>query len=141
MGLNIANCPRCGKVYARGIRDICNACQKEIEEEYGKCVEYLREHRGATMGQVSEATEVSIKQITKFIKEGRITLVSAPNLGYPCDACGTPIREGSMCDSCRKRLVQDVNRVKEADERRRQEEVNHKQSAAYKAIDLKNQKL
>ncbi|HEX7055744.1 MAG TPA: flagellar protein, partial [Bacilli bacterium] len=84
------------------------------------------------------ATDVSIKQISKFIKEGRISLLNAPNLAYPCDVCGILIREGSICDSCRKRLTKDVNAVKEEEDRRRREGLAQRESMTYKAFAKKN---
>jgi flagellar operon protein (TIGR03826 family) len=90
------------------IRDICQNCIKDIEHQYELCVQYLREERRATIQELSDATEVSIKQITRFIREGRISVLDAPNLMYPCEVCGTLIREGHMCDSCRTRLTKEL---------------------------------
>jgi flagellar operon protein (TIGR03826 family) len=137
MGLNIANCPRCGKIFAKGIKDVCPACVKDLEQEYEACVKYLRENRGATIKQVSDDTKVPVKQITKFIREGRISLYNAPNLAYPCEVCGILIREGGMCDQCRQRLAKDVNAIKEQHQQKLQEEIAKKQIPTYK-IDKKN---
>ena len=110
--MNLGNCPRCDKLYAMGLRDICQACIKETDQEYDKCAKYLRENRGATMHELSEATEVSLRQITKFVREGRISVIDAPNLHYPCEVCGSNmIREGNMCDSCRSRLTKELNQA------------------------------
>jgi hypothetical protein len=79
-----------------------------MEQEYQICVDYLRENKGANIQELSDATEVSIKTITKFIREGRISIENAPNMMYPCEVCGTLIREGHMCDSCRTRLTKDL---------------------------------
>jgi flagellar operon protein (TIGR03826 family) len=120
MNLNLANCPRCGRVFAKGIKDVCPVCIQEIEKEYQKCAEYLREHRGTTIYELSEQTGVSIRQITRFIREGRISLVDAPNLGYPCETCGELIREGSLCAACRKRLTRDIQFFQDQEERARE---------------------
>lgn len=103
--MNLANCPRCGKLFAKGIRDVCPACVREIDKQYESCANYLRENRGASITELSDATEVSIKQITKFIREGRISLMDAPNLAYPCESCGVLIQTNNLCDNCRKRLI------------------------------------
>ena len=68
--MNLGNCPRCGKLYALNFRDVCSNCIKEIELEYQACVDYLREQKGANIQELSDATEVSIKQITRFIRGG-----------------------------------------------------------------------
>lgn len=133
MSLNIANCPRCGRIFAPGMKDVCSSCVKEVEEQYERCVQYLRENSGATITEVSENTEVPIKQITKFIRDGRISLLNAPNMSYPCDVCGILIREGNMCEACRKRLTHDVHTLKEQEQRRREE---LRKSLTYKTKDL-----
>lgn len=109
--MNLSYCPRCGKLFARGIREVCISCTEEIEKEYEKVVEYLRKYKSATIYEVSEATEVSTKQITKFIREGRISTDGMPNLSISCEVCGKPIREGNMCASCRSKLQRDIRNV------------------------------
>lgn len=120
MNLNIKNCPSCGRVFAVGLYDICPECKKEVDRQYDVCAEYLRENRKASMMELSEATGVTVHQITKFIREGRISLADLPNLGYPCDVCSKMIREGKICESCRKRFSKDVQGLTE-DEKRREE--------------------
>lgn len=132
--MNLDNCPRCGKLYAKNFKNICSACIKLIEEEYDRCVKYLRENKGSTIHQLSKATEVSIKQITKFIKEGRISVENNPNMMYPCEVCGLLIREGNMCDGCRNRLTRDLNAaIKE--EHQTGEPGQNGSSAAYRTLD------
>lgn len=109
--MDLTYCPRCNKLFARGIRDVCNNCVLEIEKEYERVASYLREHKGANIHQVSEATEVSVKQITRFIREGRISTSNLPNMAVPCEVCGLPIREGTMCDSCRSKLQRDMRNL------------------------------
>lgn len=109
--MNLGNCPRCGKLYTLNIRELCSDCMKAIEKEYEKCATFLREQKGATIHEVSEATEVSVRQITKFIKEGRISIANAPNMAYPCEVCGTLIRESNMCESCRTRLTRELKQA------------------------------
>ncbi len=136
MGLNLGNCPRCGKLFANNFRDICPACIKEIEEEYERCLKYLREEKTATIQEVHEATGVSIKQITKFIKEGRISVANNPNMMYPCEVCGTMIREGNMCDSCRARLTRDLTAAAKKEALRPNDKEDRQGgSGAYNAID------
>lgn len=113
--MNIDNCPRCGRIYTKNVRDMCPACIKEQDQKYEMCANYLRKNRGATIYELSEATEVSIAQITRFIREGRISLMDVPNMGYPCETCSNLIREGNLCESCRSRLIKDINKLKRDD--------------------------
>ncbi|MBB6671525.1 TIGR03826 family flagellar region protein [Cohnella nanjingensis] len=113
--MDLANCPRCGKLFARHFRDICPNCHGQLEKEYEDCVQFLRDNKGATIQVLSEETGVSIKQITRFIREGRISLYNAPNLSYPCEVCGMLIRDGNMCENCRGRLQRDVRQATSSD--------------------------
>lgn len=129
--LNVANCPRCGKLFNRGIKDVCPSCVQEVEKQYEKCYRYLRENRKASLQELSDATEVPIRQITKFIREGRISMADNPNLGYPCESCGSPIREGVVCESCRGKLSRDFANVSHAEELERRKEEERRKAASY----------
>ncbi|MGZ0043318.1 TIGR03826 family flagellar region protein [Paenibacillus ottowii] len=131
--MNLDNCPRCGKLFIKNVRGICQNCIKEIEIEYEKCVKHIRENKGIHMHELSEATGVSVKQITTFIREGRISIANAPNMTYPCEVCGIPIREGHMCDSCRTRLTKDLNQA--VRESSNQDQSNNMGSGTYSAMD------
>lgn len=109
--MNVGNCPRCGRLFAKNVKEFCPNCMREIDKQYERCANYLRENRGATIVELSEAVEVSVRQITKFIREGRISLLDAPNLSYPCEVCGTLIMESHICDNCRKRLEKDIRGI------------------------------
>ncbi|TQR43745.1 TIGR03826 family flagellar region protein [Paenibacillus popilliae] len=133
--MELSNCLRCGKLFAKAFRDLCPNCLKEIEQEYERCVAYLRETRQATMQELSEATEVSVRQITRFIKEGRISTYQAPNLAYECEICSQPIREGNMCESCRSRLVKEFTQTVVGAEEVK--EAPRMGDGAYRVIDTK----
>lgn len=113
--MNLDNCPRCGRLYVKNPSGVCLPCIKELEHEYEICVNYLRENKGTNIQELSDATGISIKEITRFIREGRISIANAPNMMYPCEVCGTLIRDGHMCDSCLTRLRKDLtNAAKES---------------------------
>lgn len=118
------NCPKCGKLFVRGIQDVCNDCYQIEEEEYRKVANYLRkkENRSATIFETSEATGVSIKQIRKFIRQRRISMEGLPNMGYPCEQCGTIIREGALCPSCQQGLSRKITNFLHEEAKRAEEQ-------------------
>lgn len=122
MSLNVINCSRCGKVCIRSASELCPACLKELDKQYELCLEHLRENRGLSLQELSDATEVPVKQIIRFIKEGRISIIQASNLTYPCEVCGDPIMEQSICTPCRQRLQKDYTALKEDEERKNTKE-------------------
>lgn len=136
--MNIENCPRCGKIFVKNIRGVCYACMKELDQQCNQCIEYLRENRQCMIQELSEATGVSVKQITLFIREGRISIADNPKLAYSCEVCGTMIREHKICDGCRQRLAKGIKDAEE-DEKRKQEARSQEGRMSYNIRDrLKN---
>lgn len=137
----LANCARCGRVFVKGLRDICEHCKKEEDKDFETVYQYIRQkdHRMATLSEVVEATGVEEKLILKFIKEGRLRQSQFPNLGYPCQKCGTLIREGKLCGSCAKTLQKDINLHKEM-EKREQERVARERQVTYYTMDRNNRR-
>jgi flagellar operon protein (TIGR03826 family) len=120
----LANCASCDALFLQSTRDVCPKCYQQIEKGYEKCAQFLRkrENRGSTMQQLSEATGVSAKQITRFIREGRISITNMPNLGYPCENCDEPIQKGTLCDNCSRGLQREINQQLDVDQRLADEE-------------------
>lgn len=131
--MNLDNCPRCGKLFAKGLKDVCPSCVREIDKEYQNCADFLRENKGSSIHEVSDATGVSIRQITKFIREGRISIVNAPNLSYPCESCGTLIRDNHLCDDCRTRLTKAAKTL-QSESAKAQAEKLQDSGAAYRGL-------
>jgi flagellar operon protein (TIGR03826 family) len=120
----LSNCVRCDSLFVRGVKDICPKCVMEVEKEYELCAKFLRkrENRGATIQDVSDATGVSVKQITRFIREGRISIDNNPNLGYPCENCGKLIGSGHLCPECAGELKREITQQLDVEKRLEQEE-------------------
>jgi len=107
---NLDNCPRCGKLYV-ATKEVCPACEKGIEEEYQRCIDYLRDNKLVNIYVLSEEVDVTVKQIKKFIQQGRISVAEFSNMKYPCESCGTEIYEGKLCASCRERLEKGIKKA------------------------------
>lgn len=134
-GMDIGNCPKCGRVYVKNFQGVCPNCIKELELQYEKCLKYLRENRSCSIHELSEATEVSVNQIMKFIREGRISIKNNPNMAYACESCGTSIREGHLCETCRQRLVKNATNMMEDEEIRRRLQEDKRKGTSYNIKD------
>jgi len=44
--MDLTYCPKCGKLFNKNFRDVCNNCHLELEKDYEKCVEHLRKNKG-----------------------------------------------------------------------------------------------
>ncbi|MEK8127478.1 flagellar protein [Paenibacillus filicis] len=115
--LKVANCPSCGKVYQKNIRNLCHDCQFVLDSDYTRCADFLRRSHKATTAEMSEATGVSLRQIHIFIKENKLPVTYYPGLTYPCNSCGSGIRQHNLCLNCRMRLVSDIRHMREQEEK------------------------
>jgi NMD protein affecting ribosome stability and mRNA decay len=105
------NCPRCGKICNKNLRNLCPACIKLSDEECTLCNKYLRENKLVNVEELSRATNVDVAQIQRFIREGRISIEKNPNMSLRCEVCGKPIRDNHMCAECRSRLTRDLSKI------------------------------
>ncbi|WKA53924.1 TIGR03826 family flagellar region protein [Planococcus shixiaomingii] len=109
----LKNCTICGRLFLQVHTDHCLDCYKNIEQDYERVSEFLKndQNRMATIAEVTEATGVSSKRMTEFIREGRIFADDYPNLGYACSRCGKMIKKQLLCNTCFDDFATDVNRV------------------------------
>lgn len=138
----IANCPRCGRLFARALRPVCESCFKEYEKMFQTVYTFIRkkENREATMEEVVENTGVEEKYIQQFIREGRLKTSHFPNLTYPCESCGRAIREGRLCDHCKRNIhdgLKKEDREKRFAERkeRREKQSERERFKTYHSLD------
>ncbi len=109
---HLENCRICGRLFLKDHTDYCLDCFKEIEKQFDRVMKFLKseQNQNATVEKVSECTMVSIKQITNFIRDGRIYAEDYPNIGYPCTYCGKLIKKQILCKSCFENLSSDIDR-------------------------------
>ena len=124
------NCPKCGRIYVRNLRGMCDACRKEDDQLFDKVYQFVkkRQNRTATMMQIVEATGVPEETIMRFVKEGRLKPAQFPNLGYPCERCGAVIQSGKLCPNCAGNLELDLKQYEYEEERKRQIEEREKRT-------------
>lgn len=103
--MEVRNCKSCGRLfnYMSG-PGICANCQRKLEEKFQEVKAYLDENPNSSVNQVSEAMDVSVKQIKQWIKEERLSLSQPSPDGIVCEHCGTPICSGRFCDKCKAKM-------------------------------------
>jgi len=104
--MNVKNCRSCGRVFNHiGGLPICPQCKETAEAKYQVAREYIREHRGATVQQVSEECDVEEAQIRQWVREERLVFDTESGIGVVCESCGTVIASGRLCDRCKAELM------------------------------------
>ena len=107
----IRNCPRCGKIFTYIGRPICARCIEMEENEFKIVKEYIYDHPGATISEVSHETEVTVEKIMRFLREERLEIKSEnSNLLLECERCGRPINCGRFCENCKGQINKDFRR-------------------------------
>ena len=99
--MDIRNCSRCGKMFSAVTgKTICHHCEKEEENDFRKVKEYVDEYGEATLEMIVRETEVSLKRVSKFIRDGRLEISRGLRDAFRCESCGAPILTGRYCEQC-----------------------------------------
>ena len=105
----IKNCKRCRKIIMYSVGpQLCEDCKQLEEEEFKKVRKFVRDYPGATIQEVSEATEVSQNTIHKYLKEGLLEVAENSPIAIQCENCGARIRSGRFCAQCSATLARDM---------------------------------
>lgn len=104
--MDVRTCRSCGRIfnYLQG-PSICPNCRKKLEDKFTEVREFVRANESATMSEISEAMDVSVKQIRQWVREERLTFTENSAVGIECESCGVMIRTGRYCDKCRNNLA------------------------------------
>lgn len=102
------NCPRCGRLFNKVLSSVCARCEKEEEQQFKVLREYIEDNPFANINEVADASGVPVKRILQYIKEGRIIASNGLDGELRCSQCGTPIDEGSFCQSCTVKMAQNL---------------------------------
>ncbi|GAF67106.1 flagellar operon protein [Bacillus sp. TS-2] len=135
----VNNCPKCGALFVKALRSLCNACYKEQEDCYDRVSRFMRKkhNRMATIQEVHEKTEVSLELIQQFVREGRILVSQFPNLAYPCESCGQLIQQGRICGSCKSQITGGLEKIDREKEFKNQLKKNEsEQNRTYRSINF-----
>ncbi len=113
--MEVRNCRGCGRLfsYIQGGSFLCPACQEELEEKFQVAKKYIRENTSASIHEVAEAADVSVKQIEKWIREERLAFADDSPVGIACEKCGKMIRSGRFCENCKSSMASDFSELYE----------------------------
>lgn len=95
-------CKECGGAMEfKGVGEYhCEDCGAIEFDDYGVVRNYIEEHRGATVAEISFATGVSQREINEMVKEERFEVSADSRTFLKCEGCGIQIRSGRYCPTC-----------------------------------------
>lgn len=110
--MDVRSCKNCGRLfnYLAG-PPICQACKKKMEDKFIEVRDYIREHDSATMQQISDDNDVSIKQIKQWVREERLVFTDKSPVGISCENCGAMIRTGRYCNKCKNNMADNLKKM------------------------------
>ncbi|MDS9470322.1 TIGR03826 family flagellar region protein [Sporosarcina pasteurii] len=115
----LRDCPTCGGFFNyTGVREVCVQCAQKEEKKYEEVYRFLRrrENRAATVERIVEVTGVTESLLHNWVRKGRLQPALFPNLGYPCDQCGSLTTSGKLCETCATALQSDLKAFEAAQE-------------------------
>ena len=109
--MDLKNCPKCGKLFAKKTsHKLCPVCRDSEEEDFEKVKDYLWDNPNATIDEVHRETGVERETIIKFVRDDRLIAEGIEvNFDLECKRCGEPIAKGKYCASCQRDLVNGFN--------------------------------
>ena len=110
--MNIKNCRMCGRIYNYVAGpNVCPACREKAEAKFQEVKEYIREHKGVGIAEVSEACDVDAAQIRQWLREERLEVTEDSAIYLTCENCATPIPCGRFCDKCKSEVTRGLNDI------------------------------
>ena len=107
--MDMRNCRSCGKIFAYIGRPVCPTCHKKDEEDFKKVKEYMYDNPGASVVQISNDLEISVRKIKTYLREGRLEIIGDEgNMLLECEKCGKSIKTGRFCQECSEEIVKDI---------------------------------
>ena len=114
--MEVMNCRGCGRLFNYiGGQQLCPACKDELEKKFMEVKEYIREHPEKNISQVSEDTDVSIRQLKNWVRQERLIFSEESKVMIECEQCGASIRTGRFCEKCKKNMADNLSKLYQAD--------------------------
>lgn len=104
--MNVKNCRVCGRIYNYVAGpNVCPSCRDKMEAKFQEVKEYIRNHKGCGIQEVSEECDVEPAQIRQWLREDRLEVTEDSAIFLSCESCGGPIRSGRFCEKCQANMT------------------------------------
>lgn len=111
--MDVRNCKKCTKLFNYlGGQPLCPECIKELDVKFDEVKAYVYDHPRESIQVVSEACEVSVAQIKRWVREERLAFSDESQVGLECESCGRMVRTGRFCEACKDKMAKSFESVK-----------------------------
>ncbi|MCI9021219.1 MAG: flagellar protein [Eubacterium sp.] len=120
--MDVRTCKSCKRLfnYLSG-PVICPSCVEKLEEKFKEVKDFIRENPHSSLKEVSEAKEVSVKQLKNWVREERLRFADDSPVGIECMNCGAMIKYGKYCEACKGKMINNLSHAVEEEPVRRPE--------------------
>lgn len=109
-------CKGCGDMFVRDRIALCQTCATNEHRRFNLVREYLRNHRGKSVGEIAVATGLGRAEVSKYIMQGRLIEID-PETGRRLEDVG-PVPLSDM-DALLKKQAQRMFQAEEETRRGR----------------------
>lgn len=112
--MDVRTCKSCKRLfnYLTG-PVVCSACLEKLEEKFQQVKEYIRENPHSSLQEVSEANDVTVKQLKNWVREERLKFADDSPVGIECMNCGAMIKYGKYCEACKGKMINNLSHAVE----------------------------
>ena len=129
----LINCKKCGSLFIKGSRDICDNCFKAELEVVEKIKAFINKKEGqkTTIEEIVAELDINKNELEELIEKGRLFSVM-PKLIIKCRFCGIEIegdqKSSFVCTKCLNKFSPkgDLARINALKEEQYQKEVSEK---------------
>ncbi len=120
--MDVRTCKSCKRLfnYLSG-PVVCPSCVEKLEEKFKEVKDFNRENPHSSLKEVSEAKEVSVKQLKNWVREERLRFADDSPVGIECMNCGAMIKYGKYCEACKGKMINNLSHAVEEEPVRRPE--------------------
>lgn len=124
--MEVRTCKKCGALFnfVSGL-PLCPVCMKEIDDKFSQVKQYIYDHPGVGIHQVSEENEIPVAIIKKWVKEERLAFTEGSAIGVECERCGKMILTGRFCESCKAEVKQQFGNIIASSPKRPEKKVEY----------------
>ncbi|MDD3014204.1 MAG: hypothetical protein PHC34_10925 [Candidatus Gastranaerophilales bacterium] len=108
--MSLINCKKCGVLFQKRLRDICDKCLEKDNLTIDKIEKYIRNcsEQFITFEMIKKATGVESEEIEEFYKKGRLSIITG-RLTTKCKICGVEIKgvqgNSNFCVKCSSEVI------------------------------------
>lgn len=108
----LSKCKQCGRLFLRTeADDFCSHCTDKNKSLLQEIKAFLEEHKDSSLEQISKNFDVTVEELLRFFKEGKLELKGELTGILRCEHCDQGIASGRYCETCAAKMSQSLKRA------------------------------